>query len=114
MNISVSGFGAELRVVIIRSRARYFPLGHECFRRLAECAATAVLMVGSGIFAQGVQVLASKAILSRSRRYNQLFFLFGRLDLVARAVVELGKDVSAAGIERFYGFVVRWSWIFGV
>lgn len=71
-------------------------------------------MVGSGVLAQGVQVLAGEAILSWSRCYHQLFFLLGRLDLVAGAVVDLGEDVSAAGVERFYGFVVGWPWIFGV
>lgn len=40
--------------------------------------------------------------------------MLGGLDLVARAVVELGEDVPAAGVERFYGFVVRWPWVFGV
>ena len=71
-------------------------------------------MVGSRVLAQGVQVLASEAVLSWPRSDDQLFFLLSRLNLVARAVVELGENVPAAGIERFYGFVVRWPWVFRV
>jgi hypothetical protein len=93
-------FAAEFRVIIISSRPWDFLLGHQVLHGAAEDSASAVLVLRVRVSPEFVQILAERVILSWPWGIVRSLIQFGIFDLVARAVSDLGEDVSAAGVER--------------
>lgn len=98
---TTSIFAAEFRVIIISARPWDVLLGHQVLHGAAEDSATAVLVLGVRVGPELVQILAERVVLSRPWGIVRRLVLFGVFDLVARAVCDLGENVTAAGVEGF-------------